>query len=352
MKKLAIVGSGTETRHLAPWDDISFDIWVFNEAANSEWCKRWDACFQMHKPDIYTGHNTKDVAHWDWLRQDHGDKKIYMQSFDGRVPNCVEFPVDYAVMHIGMRYFTSTFAYMASMAKVSGYEIIDVYGVEMSFSEYQYQAEGFRFWIGYLMGAGITVNLHSGRKLFDAPLYGYDGNFVFGADYFAARALELARDWDVASAKVGRLKSNIERAVSRLEFDYVVKLTTDYQNAALECGELAGALAEAERYQGFGDRFADRGGFEFAAASAQGKAEEKRVLMYHNGGKIEYVWNIWSQTKRQDAAAQMMQLIGIMGGYAEQTGAMLGVYHENCKYMLEYDSMVRANGGVRALEPA
>lgn len=348
MKKLAIVGSGTETRHLAPWDDTSFDIWVFNEAANSEWCKRWDACFQMHKPEIYTGHNTKDPTHFEWLQKEHG-KRIFMQGIDYRIPDSVVFPQIEASLLIGMDYFTSTFAYMCAQAVLEKYEQVDVYGVEMSYSEYQYQAEGFRFWIGYLMGAGITVNLHSGRKLFDAPLYGYDGNFAFGADHFETRALELARDWDIASAKVGKLKTNIERAVPRLEFDYVVKLTTEYQNAALECGELAGALAEAERYQGFGDRFADRGGFEFAAASAQAQAEPKRVMMYEKVGMIEYVWNIWSQTKRQDAAAQMTKFIGEMGGYAEETGALLGMYHENCKYMVEYDAMVRANGGVKEI---
>lgn len=349
MKKLAIVGSGSGTRHLAPFDDLSFDIWVFNEAANSEWCKRWDACFQMHKPEIFSGHNTKDRNHYDWLLSEHEGKKIYMQAYYNYVPACHAYNLSASSDLIGMDYFTSTFAYMAAQAVRDDYKQIDVYGVEMSFSEYQYQAEGFRFWIGYLMGAGITVNMHSGRKLFEAPLYGYEGNFTFGADYFAGRAAELLREWEAAVARVGKLKANIERAVSRLEFDYVVKLTTEYQNAALECGELAGSLAEAERYQKFGDRYADRGGFEFAAARAQAKAEEKRILMYHTGGKIEYVWNIWSQTKRADAASQMMQLIGTMGGYAEETGALLGMYHENCKYMLEYDGMVRANGGIKEL---
>ncbi len=348
MKKLAIVGSGTETRDNAPFGDVSFDIWVFNEAANSAWCKRWDACFQMHKPEIYTGHNTKDAKHFDWLQQDHG-KRIFMQGIDYRIPNSVKFPQLEASELVGMDYFTSTFAYMCALAKMEGYEQVDVYGVEMSFSEYQYQAEGFRFWVGYLMGAGITVNLHSGKKLFDAPMYGYDGNFAFGVEHFANRSATLLREWDAAKERIAKIKAGIERAVNRLEFDYVVKLTTEYQNAALECGELSGALAEAERYQGFGDRFADRGGFEFAAASAQAKAEEKRVLMYHTGGKLEYVWNIWSQTKRQDAAAQMLQLIGIMGGYAEETGALLGMYKENCAYMLDYDGMVRANGGVKVM---
>lgn len=351
MKKLAIVGSGTETRDLAPWGDKSFDIWVFNEAGNSEWCKRFDAVFQMHTPEIYTGHNTKDPHHWEWLQQKRS-KPIYMQAFDNRVPDCVEYPKYPAFSLVYMDYFTSTFAYMCALAKMEGYEQVDIYGVEMSFSEYQYQAEGFRFWVGYLLGAGIEVNLHSGRKLFDAPLYGYEGAFAFGADHFAARARVLDSQWNAAEKNLQNIKKAIERATERLEFEKVTALVVDYQNQALQVGEYAGALAEAERYQGFGDRGADRGGFEFAAATGQAKTEESRVQMYHYGGMIEYVWNIWKQTKRADAANQMSQFIETMGKHAYDTGAHIGIYKENCAYMLEYDARVQANGGVKILEPA
>jgi len=34
--RVAIVGSHPETRNQAPWDDLSFDIWVFNEAPGLE----------------------------------------------------------------------------------------------------------------------------------------------------------------------------------------------------------------------------------------------------------------------------------------------------------------------------
>lgn len=353
MKKLAIVGSGTETRDLAPWSDLSFDIWVFNEAANSPWCKRWDACFQMHKPEIYTGHNTKDAGHWEWLQRDHGkNKAIIMQERDFRVPNCAPFQLDDEINRLrGLSYFTSTFAYMASLA-AGRYSQIDIYGIEMSFSEYQYQAEGFRFWIGYLMGAGITVNLHSGRKLFDAPLYGYEGNFAFGADYFQSRARVLDNEWKSAEKNLTHIKKTIEKATERLDIDKVAALFLDYQSAALLCGEHAGALAEAERYAAFGDRYADRGGFEFAGASSQVAAEESRIQMYHAAGKAEYVWNVWKQTKRTDAANQMSVFIETMGKHAYDCGAKMGMYKENCKYMLEYDAMVQANGGARVLEPA
>lgn len=346
MKKLAIVGSGAETRHLAPFDDPNFTIWIFNEAATSEWCKRWDACFQMHKPEIYTGHNTKDPNHWRWLQEKRG-KPVYMETADPHVPDAVRYPLEDAIALTGLRYLTSTIAFALALSKLLGFEQVDVYGVEMSYSEYQYQAECYRFWVGYLKGAGMEVNLHSGQKMFDAPLYGYEGNFAFGADFFSERAKILDAEWTSADKHLqGALKA-ISRAIEKADFDKVPDLIRGYQVAAMQCGEKAGALAEAERYAAFGDRFADRGGFEFAAAKSQRDGEEKKVLTYHALGKVEYVWNVWKQTKTKQAAQQVENLTKDMGRLSYDMGAMLGMYKENVDYVMKYDAMVQANGGLK-----
>jgi len=112
----------------------------------------------------------------------------------------------------------------------------------------------------------------------------------------------------------------------------------------LSCGELAGALSEAERYQKFGSRYADRGGFEHSAAEAQIEGEKQKALMLHYGGMVEYVWNVWKQGAPQ-AANQMLSFILTMGTHAYDTGAQLGKYNENRDYMMKYDDMVQANGG-------
>ncbi len=196
--KLAIVGAGPETRELAPFDDLSFDIWTFNEVAGgSPWCRRWDACFQMHKPEIYTAWNRKHEGHWAWLQQEHG-KPIWMQAYDDRVPNSMRYPLDEAIALVGYRYLTSTITYALALAAIYGYERVDIYGVEMSYSEYEYQAECYRFWIGFLKGRGVEVNLYSGAKMFEGLLYGYEGNIGFTADYFKARAAELDTQWSAA----------------------------------------------------------------------------------------------------------------------------------------------------------
>lgn len=348
MKKLAIVGSGPNTRSNAPFEDISFDIWVFNEAAQSEWCKRWDVCFQMHEPDIYAGHNTKNANHWQWLQQKHF-KPIYMQELDPLVPDSVRYPLEAALELAGVQLFSTTFAYMAALAILQGYEEIRIFGVELSASEYKYQADGYLFWFGFLRGRLGTDKvdsavLHLDNNIFNVPLYGYAGNFAFGADYFAERASVLESQWNASERNAKNIRRAIERAVAKKEVEKVVTLITDFQDVMLTSGEFAGALSEAQRYQAFGDRYADRGGFELAAATAQRDGEAKRPNIWHHGGKIEYVWNVWKQNYSPAAAEQLKILVNTMGNAAYDVGALLGVYHENITYMLKYDETVKAEG--------
>lgn len=352
MKRLAIVGSGPNTRSNAPFEDESFDIWVFNEAANSEWCKRWTVCFQMHEPEIYTGHNTKDPKHWEWLQQAHG-KPVYMQERDERVPDSVAFPLNDAIQLCGVKMFPTTFAYMAALAIMQGYEEIRIFGVELSVSEYQYQANGYLFWFGFLRGRLGTDKvdsavLHLDKNIFDVPLYGYEGNYAFGVEYFVERAKLLDAQWKAAEQHAVNMLKVIERDIEKNEYTKIQAHVREYTDAVQMCGELAGSLAEAERYQTFGNRYADRGGFEFAGASAQHDGEEQRILLYMALGKVEYVWNVWTQTKNPQAAAQLLALIKQAGKQAENTGAQLGKYRENLLYIVKFDEMNQANGKVIA----
>lgn len=348
MKKLAIVGSGPQTRDNAPWDDESFDIWVFNEAGNHPWCKRWTACFQMHPEEIYKGHNTKDPQHWEWLQKEHG-KPIYMQEVDQLIPNSIRYPLEEAKELAGVDMFSTSFAYMAALAILQGYEVIKIYGVELSATEYQYQANGYLFWFGFLRGKLGKENVDSavlylGQNIFKTPYYGYEGNFSFGKEYFENRAKLFDIKWIAAEKSLTNIKKAIEKATEKQDFERVKSLVSQYQTAAILTGESAGALAEAERYAGFGDRYTDRGGFEYAAAKAQTDGEKIKPLTWHYGGMVEYVWNLWAQTKNIQAANQMSSLIEKMGQAAYDLGAVLGAYKENIEYLNKYDATAKAIG--------
>lgn len=350
MKKLAIVGSAPNTQQDVPFDDPDFDIWVLNEAATKDWCKRWSACFQMHEPEIYTGHNTKDPHHWEWLQRSHGHP-IYMQEIDPRVPDSVRYPLEDAIDLVGMRYLSSTISMCCALAALQEYEYVEFHGIELSATEYKSQAECMRFWIGFLIGRLGKENVnhsftHLGANIFTAPLYGYEGNFAFGEEFFAGRARLLDGQWHAANRNATNQRKAIERAISKMEVQKVPDLVRSYQVAVMECGELAGALAEAERYQTFGNRYADRGGFELQAAQAQRDGETKRILTYVALGKAEYVWNVWAQTKSAQAGSQLIALINEVGRIAQETGHMLGVYRENVSCVVKYDEIVQAGGRV------
>lgn len=349
MNKLAIVGSGPQTRELAPFDDPSFDIWVFNEAANSPWCKRWDAVFQMHPPELYQAHNTKDPKHWEWLQQEHG-KPIYMQAVDPLVPDSVPFPLENAIALSGERYLTATICMAIALGLLQGYKHIGVWGVELSVSEYKYQVECLFYWIGFAKGKLGADNFilhqltHFGRPLLQGLLYGYEGAFAFGKEFFEERRDVLDKEWMEQEKKLKRLKDKLAEAIHEMKFDKVQTLAQEFNTLALQTGETSGALAEAERYVGFGDRYADRGGFELAAATAQREGEAKKSEMLQTVGKAEYVWNAWRQVKTNDATQQLRHFIQVMGEQAYNAGALLGMYKENASYIQKYDAMYQAMG--------
>lgn len=351
-QKLAIVGSGLETRELAPWDDESFDIWVFNEAAsNSPWCKRYDAVFQMHAERAYTGPNAKDPHYWEWLQQPH-NTTIYMQTADPRVPDAVQYPLEEVCALVGgLRYLTGTPAYALALAALKGYPQVDIYGVEMSFSEYEYQASAWRFWVGFLFGRGVKVNLYSGQKHFKALLYGYEGNLTFDPAYFEARRAELEKLWNVAESNAKAQRRCMERTIQLDKYTQFPDEFKKFYTVMQESGQAAGALSEAERYLNLGKPFEDRGAFEFNAASAQREGEAERIKFYQILGKVEYVWGLWKQITEPAARARVMnnllQLSMLAGQQAYEWGGLSGIYQENVNYVLRYDDIAQANGIIR-----
>jgi len=181
--KIAIVGSEEHTRHLAPFDDPDYKIWVFNEAANAEWCKRWDLCFQIHPPNIYRNNNKKDPEHWNWLRQPHG-KRIVLQEVDPEIPDSEAFPLKKINENYlssltwegeRLKNFKATISYAIALALYEGAEEIHIYGIELVHTaEYRRQQANFSFWTGVAVGRKIKVVLHCSRGTFDGALYGYE----------------------------------------------------------------------------------------------------------------------------------------------------------------------------------
>lgn len=355
MKKLAIIGSYPEGRDLIPWTDEATEIWAFNEAPQKTWWVRWDVCFQLHRPDVYTSHEnfvskTIGADHWDWLQTDHGpDKIIYMQTADARVPNAREYPLDGVLSLIPYRYLRSSIAMALGLAIYQGYQDIDLYGINLvSNTEYGYQANNMCYWIGFAQGRGVNLTMRCWLDEFNQKIYGYEGETQLGQDYFTARARECEMEANATTTVFARIKERLDRAIFAGDCDEVAKLSVDLEAAGMDAGERDARLAEAVRYR---DHIGDvpRQEFEYSAAKAAKEGELQKALMYHKGGQLEYVWNVWKGTRNLEARNQVRGFAGEKAKLTWRAGWELGVMRENQRYLSEVDQRILMAGGQHTL---
>lgn len=178
MKTVAIVGRAKETRDLAPFHDMTVDIWAFNYYA-FQGCPRINAAFEMH-PDALLC-DRYDDGYRSWLKQPH-PFPIYthpdMDTFD--IPAAVRYPLEQVnKLERGIvrgesevkNFLTSSPAFALALA-IQKYTRIEVYGIEMNpLTEYAQQANCWYFWMGKASGMGIEVYIHPNSRLFDEPMY-------------------------------------------------------------------------------------------------------------------------------------------------------------------------------------
>jgi len=238
VKTVAIVGAEKHTRHLAPFDDKTIDIWCFNQALGSEFAKRITALFQIHAAPIYKDPtNTFDPEHGKLLKQDHGIP-IYMLDADPEIPNSVRYPFEDILAKfpdVERQMFTQSTCYALALALYQGYEKILIYGVENAhFSEYASEREGFIYWIGYLQGKGVIVERHSGDNMFVHPLYGREKLWVQDSTKYAARIMSLETD-------VRKLTRKLKRVAGK-EFDI-------WNEALYDLGIAEGMRVECSRFK-------------------------------------------------------------------------------------------------------
>lgn len=349
-RALAIVGSHPWGLNLVPWDDLSVEIMLFNEAPlKPEKYPRWDSCLQIHGPEVYAkDNNWVNPDYWPWLQQYHG-KPIYMQDVDPRVPDSVKYPLDGVLSLVPYRYLRSSPAMALALGIYLGYSEIQLYGSELtSNTEYSYQATNYAFWIGFAHGRGIDVKLRCWLTEFNQEIYGYDGELQLDKEYFAARLADNETVSAANHATYEKAKRNFEDALISNEVQKVADLSIDLEAIAQKAGEAAGCVEEARYFLGR-DNMISRQEFERRSAAAQQAGDKKRTEKDRAGGAAEYVWNVWKMTGKLEARNQVRAFIGKQIDLSYEVGKLYGSYRENINYMSEYDARLQAAGGVRAL---
>ena len=220
---LAIVGSHPKGRGF-DFDRDDCDIWVFNEALSTDWCRRAEGVFQMHKPVIWrSATNRNDKNHYDWLKS--GDTPpIYMMDEFEDVPKSVRFPMDELLQRYPQMepYFTSSVAYAIALGVYQGYKRIEIHGVEMETeSEYGHQRVGVAYWVGFAQGAGVEVEFFG--DMLKAPLYGYDGDVQIPIEHYEKRMKILTEHIDGSMEAYEKVKPMIDRLLD----NFIVTYKTD-----------------------------------------------------------------------------------------------------------------------------
>lgn len=348
LRTLAIVGSHSATRELAPYDDLDVEIWLFNESAQKpEVYRRWDAMLQIHLPEVYTSlDNWVNKDHWPWLQQERG-KPIYMQEVDPRVPDSVKYPLEEILKMTPRHYLRSSPAMALALAIFLGYRHIQLYGSELSSNtEGAYQGTNYAYWIGFADGRGIKLDLNCWQSEFNQRIYGYEGEFDIPREYFAERFTQNEAAWKNNENVLAKMKNQLDREMLEAKFDKVAQSMIEMENAAQAAGETAGAMAEDENYMKRENPIS-RQEFERREAKAQQAYNPKLQEMYHAGGKCEYVWNVWRQTGRNEALNQLRAFIQERLTAAYDAGAQKGIFMENNHYRGQYDELLTAAGGIR-----
>jgi hypothetical protein len=169
-KKVAIVGFASNTLHLVPWFDPSFEIWTMNQG-HMHALRRSDRHWEMHMPEATA--DVRDPEYLAWLEQ--CPVPVYMIDTRDEIPNSVRFPIEEAIKYGGRDYFMSSPAFMLALAGMEGFEEIHLYGINLAIGdEYFYEKPNCEWWIGQLQGKGIKVYIPAASSLLKQfRRYGY-----------------------------------------------------------------------------------------------------------------------------------------------------------------------------------
>lgn len=180
MTKIALIGSAPSSVRLAPYQSKEWEIWgcspgVFGVAP------RIDAWFELHRYE--PGQTWFSPEYCQWMSK--LQVPVYMAEVRPEIPTSCVLPIPELVEKYGPFFFSSSLAYMFSMAmeriladrasgKSDGKDSIGLWGVDMAATEeYGYQRAGCQFFALIAKWMGIEVGVPPESDLFvPSPLYG------------------------------------------------------------------------------------------------------------------------------------------------------------------------------------
>lgn len=364
---LAIVGSHPNAK-VFDFDRDDCDIIVFNEALKQEWIKRADYVIQIHLPAIFRNPNNRnDPNHYKWLCSGE-TPVILMQDKYEDIPRSEKYPLDEICAMFPnfdkVRHFTSSIAYCLAWGIYRGYKKIETWGVELETdTEYRYQQPGAMFWQGVAVGRGIVLEAHT--KMFDAPLYGYEGEADIKYEEFDKRIEALQPHFDRAQADyLSALKETNAILASFIETgdkpEVVPDLVKKQAGLANTLALFDGAIQENKRYQGKVKAMLEEAqDFKFSRQefeqSAQRMAMEvKKFETEANaaaGAAQVYFGQAAQERNHIRRRKKMQEFTQVLQQYLSanaKAGFFTGALRENQEYMGRLDALIKAAGGAKS----
>ncbi len=164
--RVAILGF-TESRVHAPFKDDRYEIWGENALyVHSKDCPRFDRWFDMHDPDIIPA-----ARYEAYLKL---GMPVYLQAPRPEIPMSIAYPKAEVEAEVG-DYMTNSISWMIGLAIWMGFEVIEVYGVDMAqATEYAFQRCNVEYLLGQAKGRGIEIRIAETSDLLAAThQYGY-----------------------------------------------------------------------------------------------------------------------------------------------------------------------------------
>lgn len=369
---VAIIGSHPRTRGDFDFNREDADIWVFNEALRTPWCKRADAVFQMHSPVIWrSSTNRNDPNHYEWLQAT--DIPVYMQDKFEDVPASIKFPLNEIIADLfgdykPIPYVTSSVSYALALAVYLKYKKIEVYGVEMETNtEYGHQRIGVAFWIGIAIGRGIEIDFHS-DSILNAPLYGYEGTARIDKEKFQSRIDELKEVTVKFKRQYEEAKSALFELLAKFEADYKAGLPDiDMKiqavgQRAYNFGMADGAIQANELYLRksiqqeveTGNYMIVRQEFEGGSIDAQKQYQFSMIKVYdvakHMRACVNKLKTCTNRYERRNVSDDLKKIIEAYSVATTHVGMASGITMENKQWMGMLDQLGVAAGGQEALK--
>lgn len=154
--KIAIVGSHSQTRLMAPFNDPDWTVWACSPANMNGVLPRVDAWFEMHIP---AQSETRPEDYIAFLRT---LPVVYMRDAEAAktIPGAVAYPDAEMKQQFGPFFWSSSIAHLLAFAIAQEPTDIGLWGVHMaSHEEYAYQRQGCQYFIQRARDRGIQITV-------------------------------------------------------------------------------------------------------------------------------------------------------------------------------------------------